>query len=64
MDTQKRTNVQLFLNAGKAFIVFIIGSLVAHVMVMPLDYYLMIQPLFLNLREGFVISLYSCRLAK
>jgi hypothetical protein len=44
MDNQTRTSVQLCSNVGKAFIVFIIGSLVVHVMVMALDYYLMILP--------------------
>jgi hypothetical protein len=59
MDNQTRTTVQLCLNVAKAFIVFIIGSLVVHVMVMALDYYLMIKPLYLNLRENFVISIFS-----
>jgi hypothetical protein len=59
MDNQTRTSVQLCSNVGKAFIVFIIGSLVVHVMVMALDYYLMIKPLYLNLREDFVISIFS-----
>jgi hypothetical protein len=59
MDNQMRTSVQLYANVGKALIVFIIGSLVVHVMVMALDYYLMIKPLYLNLREDFVISIFS-----
>ncbi len=59
MDNQKRTSVQLFLNMGKAFIVFIFGSLFVHVMVMALDYYLMIKPLYLNLREDFVVGIFS-----
>jgi hypothetical protein len=59
MDNQTRKSVQLCLNVAKAFVVFITGSLVVHVMVMALDYYLMIKPLYLNLREDFVISIFS-----
>ena len=59
MDNQKRTSVQLSLIMGKAFIVFIIGSLVVHLIVMALDYYLMIKPIYLNLRKDFVISIFS-----
>lgn len=59
MILQNRTRAHLFLNLGKAITVFILGSIVVHIIVMVLDYYLMIKPLYLNLREDFVSSIFS-----
>ena len=59
MILQNRTRAHLFLNLEKAITVFILGSIVVHIIVMVLDYYLMIKPLYLNLREDFVSSIFS-----
>ena len=59
MILQNRTSAHLFLNLGKAITVFILGSFVVHIIVMVLDYYLMIKPLYLDLRANFAGSIFS-----
>jgi hypothetical protein len=40
-------------------VVFIIGSLIVHFLVMFIDYYLMVKPLYLNLHGNFTGSIFS-----
>ena len=47
------------LNIANAMTVFIIGSIVVHLTVMLLDYFLMIKPLLLDPRENFTRSIFS-----
>lgn len=49
----------MFLILGKVFAVFIMGSIGIHLLVMLIDYYLMIRPFHLNLRENFVGTIFS-----
>ncbi len=59
MKFQNRESVSLFLILGKVFAVFIMGSIGIHLLVMLIDYYLMIRPFYLNLRENFVGTMFS-----
>lgn len=59
MGYQNRKTVHMVLNLAKAITVFIMGSIVIHLLVMFIDYFLMIKPLYLNLRENFVGSIFS-----
>lgn len=59
MKFQNRESVSMFLILGKAFAVFIMGSIGIHLLVMLIDYYLMIRPFHLNLRENFVGTIFS-----
>lgn len=47
------------LQIAKAIIAFIIGGIVVHLVVMFLDYFLMLKPLFLDLRVDFAGSIFS-----
>lgn len=59
MKFQNRESVSMFLILGKVFAVFIMGSIGIHLLVMLIDYYLMIRPFHLNLRENFVGTIFS-----
>ena len=59
MGTKKRRGVHLYLKLGKALTVFFIGSFIVHIIVMVLDYYLMIKPLYLDLQANFAGSILS-----
>lgn len=59
MNFQNRKRIHLFLGFVKLVAAFIIGSFTVHLIVMFLDYYLLTKPLFLNLRENFVDSIFS-----
>ena len=47
------------LKTGKAIIVFIIGGTVVHTLIMFLDYFLVPEPIYLNLRNNFADSIFS-----
>lgn len=49
----------MVVHLGKAITVLIMGSIAMHLLVMFIDYFLMIKPLYLNLRENFVGSIFS-----
>jgi hypothetical protein len=46
------------LRFAKPMMAFIIGGMAVHVTVMLLDYFLMIEPVFLDLRTNFVGSVF------
>jgi len=47
------------LKTVKAIIVFIIGGMVVHTLIMFLDYFLVPEPIYLNLRNNFSDSIFS-----
>ncbi len=59
MKSQTRTPVHITIYLGKLVIAFISGSILIHVLIMFLDYSFMTGPLYLNLHENFVGSIFS-----
>jgi hypothetical protein len=59
MEFQNGRKIQLFLILFKPLAVFLIGSIVMHLLVMILDYFLLTRPVYLNLRENFFDSIFS-----
>ena len=59
MEFQNKHRLQLFLVLLKPVAVFMIGSIVMHLLVMFLDYFLLTGPIYLNLRESFSDSIFS-----
>ena len=59
MDFKNKGSIEVFMFSGKATLVFIAGGIVFHMIVMIIDYYLMIEPFSLNLRENFAGSISS-----
>lgn len=55
-NTQKIQSLLIFL---KPVAVFMIGSILMHLIVMFLDYFLLTGPVYLNLRENFFDSIFS-----
>jgi hypothetical protein len=56
---RRGTDTPASLRVVKPIMAFIIGGLVVHVVVMLLDYFLMIKPVFLDLRANFAGSIFS-----
>jgi hypothetical protein len=59
MKFQQNRILHLFSKFFKGMGAFIIGSIGAHLIVMLLDYSLLTQPVYLNLRQNFVSSIFS-----
>lgn len=59
MVFKNRTTENRILQLAKAMAVFIIGGLIVHLLVMIIDYYLMVKPLYLNLHGNFAGSIFS-----
>ena len=59
MDFQNKGGVEACRFIGKAILVFLSGGIVFHMIVMIIDYYLMIEPFYLNMRENFTGSIFS-----
>jgi len=59
MEFQSKNDVDLYILIGKAILVFLSGGIVFHMIVMVIDYYLMIEPFYLNMRENFSGSIFS-----
>jgi hypothetical protein len=59
MGFSKTRVIQIFAKSGKIITVFILGGLAVHVLVMLLDYFVMIKPLYLNLHDNFMGSIFS-----
>jgi hypothetical protein len=59
MKSQTRTPVHITIYLGKLVIAFISGGILIHVLIMFLDYSFMTGPLYLNLHENFVGSIFS-----
>jgi riboflavin transporter FmnP len=59
MKAQNQTHAHHAINFGHLIITFIAGGIFIHLFIMLLDYYLMTWPLYLNLRENFMGSIFS-----
>jgi len=59
MEFQNKSRMELFLILIKPIAVFMIGSIVMHLLVMFLDYFLLTKPVYLNLRENFLENIFS-----
>jgi len=59
MEFQNKKRIQLFLIVFKPVAVFMIGSIVMHLIVMFLDYFLLTGPIYMNLREHFSDTMFS-----
>jgi hypothetical protein len=59
MDFQNKDRVKVYMFIGKAILVFIAGGIIFHLIVMFIDYFLVIEPFYLNLRENFAGSILS-----
>jgi hypothetical protein len=59
MKSHNRISAQLAFSISKLVIAFIAGGIFIHLFIMLLDYYLMTWPLYLNLRENFMGSIFS-----
>ena len=54
-----RNKMDLILDLGKAGVAFIAGSIIIHLLVMFIDYYLLFKPLGLELHQNFKESIFS-----
>ena len=59
MDFQNKGRVEVFMFLGKAILVFLAGGIVFHMIVMIIDYFLMIDPFYMDLRNNFTGSIFS-----
>ena len=59
MDIQNKSGAEAYIFIGKAILVFLSGGIVFHMIVMIIDYYLMIEPFYLSMRENFTGSIFS-----
>ena len=61
MDIQNKSGAEAYIFIGKSILVFLSGGIVFHMIVMIIDYYLMIEPFYLNMRENFTGSIFQNR---
>ena len=59
MSSRYRQNEHTILQLGKAITLFLISGIFIHTSVMFLDYNIITEPLYLNLHENFVESIFS-----
>jgi hypothetical protein len=59
MVFQNKGSVEVFMFLGKAILVFFAGAVVFHMVVMIIDYFLMVKPFYMDLRDNFASSLFS-----
>jgi len=59
MRSQNSSPVQILTYLAKLLIAFVTGGILVHLLIMFLDYYLMTWPLYLNLHENFMGSIFS-----
>jgi hypothetical protein len=59
MEFQNKGGVELYIFIGKAILIFLSGGIVFHMIVMIIDYYLMIDPFHISMRENFTGSIFS-----
>jgi hypothetical protein len=59
MAFQNKQKVRWLMILFKLVAVFMIGSIIMHLIVMVLDYFLLTKPVYLNLRENFYDSIFS-----
>jgi hypothetical protein len=59
MEFQNKGGVEAYIFIGKAILVFLSGGIFFHIIVMIIDYYLVIEPFHINLRENFTGIFFS-----
>jgi hypothetical protein len=59
MKFQNKGGVEAYIFIGKAMVVFLSGGIFFHIIVMIIDYYLVIEPFHINLRENFTGLIFS-----
>jgi len=59
MEFESKGRVEAYIFIGKAILVFLSGGILFHIIVMIIDYYLVIEPLHINLRENFTGIIFS-----
>jgi len=59
MSFNHKEFIHIILQVGKSVILFIIGGMVIHILIMLVDYFLVPEPLYLNLRKNFTSSIFS-----
>ena len=59
MEFQNKGGVEAYIFIGKAIFVFLSGGIFFHIIVMSIDYYLVIEPFHINLRENFTSVIFS-----
>jgi hypothetical protein len=59
MEFQNKGGVEAYIFIGKAILVFLSGGIFFHIIVMIIDYYLVIEPFHINLRENFTGIIFS-----
>jgi hypothetical protein len=59
MEIQNKGGVEAYIFIGKAIVVFLSGGIFFHIIVMIIDYYLVIEPFHINLRENFTGIIFS-----
>ena len=59
MKVQKKGGVAGHIFSGKATLVFLSGGIFFHIIVMSIDYYLVIEPFHINLRDNFTGVIFS-----
>jgi len=59
MMVQRKRLIHMISQMGKTIAIVISGSIVVHIAVMLLDYYLVKKPLYINLQKDFVGSIFS-----
>jgi hypothetical protein len=59
MAFQNKNRVKVYMFIGKAILVFIAGGIIFHLIVMIIDYFLLIEPFYMDLRNNFAGSIFS-----
>ncbi len=59
MNFYHKEFIHIILQVGKSVILFIIGGMVIHTLIMLFDYFLVPEPLYLDLRKNFTGSIFS-----
>ena len=59
MENYHKKLFEIVLRIGKGSVLFVIGGIVIHTVIMIFDYFLVPEPLYLNLRQNFVNSIFS-----
>jgi hypothetical protein len=59
MNFYHKEFIHIILQVGKSVILFIIGGMVIHTLIMLFDYFLVPEPLYLDLRKNFTSSIFS-----
>lgn len=59
LEFQRERSGDMYLNLIKVIVVFTMGSIGMHLLVMLMDYYLIVKPVYLNLHDNFVGTIFS-----